>query len=155
MPTITDAYSDVSMLLSAANLGLPIRWRGDDKDSTGAAALSDTPAPFLFCNLETEPGEIVGFGGGRGANLYRTWGYLYVYVFVPRGDGSEPLALGYGETVAAVFRSVRDAVLSVMAASVVAGGSGGELAPPGLNNNAVNSYSYALVEIRIYFDQVG
>jgi len=154
MPSITDVYASLKAILDVAGLSLPIRWRGDDTDSTGADALPDTPTPFLFCNLETDPGDIAGFGGGRGANLYRNPGYLYVYVFVPRGDGSEPLALEHGESVAVLYRSYRDSVVSVFAASVVAGGAGGTLAPPGLNS-AVNAYSYALVEVLFHYDQVG
>ncbi len=154
MPSIVDVYTTMKGVLAGAGLSLPIRWRGDDKDSTGTAALPDTPAPFLYCNLQTDPGDIAGFGGGRGANLYRTSAQLYIYTFVPRGDGSEPLALEYGETVAVLYRSYRDAVVSVFAASVIAGGAGGELAPPGLSS-AVNAYSYALVEILFSYDQIG
>lgn len=153
MSTAADVQTLLRGLL-AAGTALPIRWRGDDTDSSGEGALPDVPSSFLFCDFETDPATIAGFGGGRGANLYRTTGRLDVFIFVPRGDGADGVALGHAEDVAAIFRSYRDATLSCFAGSVLSGKAVGELRPPGMASE-VNAYSYAIAEIELWYDQVG
>lgn len=153
MTTASAAYTVLRNRL-AANTSLPIRWRGDDTDSAGSGDLPDTPTTFLFCWFEPMPAVIAGFGGGRGANLYRNQALLNIFVFVPRGDGSETVALDHGETIAAIFRSFRDSDVSCFGASVLSGGPGSDIAPPGLRSE-VNLYSFALIEVELHFDQTG
>ena len=130
------------------NLGsLPLYWQ--DEVNT----LPDTPAAFAYFELITSQAEIAGFGGGRGANLYRNPSEWLAFVFVPHGQGLA-VALAQAETIAALYRSYRTGDVSCFAASVQPMGEGADLIPPGLRS-AVGNYACALVVVDLYFDQTG
>jgi hypothetical protein len=65
-----------------------LRWQNQNEDSTGAIALPDTPAAFAYVEFETDPQQLAGYGGGRGANLYRNPARLQILVFVPKRAGA-------------------------------------------------------------------
>lgn len=135
-------------VVDSASVPVPLRWQNEQGEP-----LPDVPAPFVYTEVLTDPGSLVGFGGGRSANLYRNPACIYSYVFVPRGSGlveAEHIA----EQIAALFRSYRDSDISCFDASVIPGGDGEQLKPPGLDNE-VGNYFYAVAEINIYFDQIG
>lgn len=152
MTTSSQAYAVLRGIIEAG-MTIPLRWQNEDADSDGNVALPDTPEPFVYTEFLTEPAEIAGFGGGRGANLYRNPARLDLYVFVPRGAGLT-LALDYAEQAAALLRSYRDSNVSCFGTSVYPGGDGAMLQPPGLASE-VNAYFYATVEVSLHFDQMG
>ena len=153
MTTTSAAYEALRAILKGSNSLPPLRWQNEDEDSTGAVALPDVPAPFLYTEMVTEPAALVAFGGGPGRNLYRNPGRLDVWVFIPKGWGLG-YALDYAEQAAALFRSYRDADVSCFAATVHPGGDGAALKPIGLPSEASN-YFWAVTEVDFYFDQRG
>jgi hypothetical protein len=153
MTTASEAYGILRGILEGAAGLPPLRWPNEDEDSTGAIALPDTPAPFLYSEFYLDTGDMAGFGGGRGANLYRNAAWFDVFCFVPKGWGLAP-ATDTAETVAALFRSYRDAKLTVFLATVRPGGDGASLRPPGLPSEVTN-YFWAATECRVSFDAIG
>ena len=125
-------------------------WRGD-----AAPILPDTPAPFAYnvFNVEGSGGSPVGFGGGRGRNLYRNRALLEAYVFSPIGEG-ETIVLAHAETLAASLRSFRNSSVSCFSADVIPVGPGSKVAPPGFVSE-VSNYQCAIAEIELHFDQIG
>jgi hypothetical protein len=153
MTTTSQAYKILRGRLEAANSLPPLRWQGEDEDSLGNAALPDIPAPFLYTEFITEPGDLVSFGGGRYRNRYRHPARLDIYVFVPRGWGLVP-ATDYAETAASLFRSYRDDDVSCSTANVYPGGDGAMLKPIGMPSEVTN-YFWATTEIELFFDLIG
>jgi hypothetical protein len=153
MTTTKEAYDALRARLESSNSLPPLRWQAEDEDSTGAVALPDTPAPFLYSEFLTLPAELVSFGGGRGANRYRNRAMLDVFVFIPKGWGLA-IALDHAETAASLFRSYRDADVSCFAATVHPGGDGAALRPPGLPSE-VSNYFWSVCEVDLWFDQIG
>jgi hypothetical protein len=153
MTTASEAYGALRSVIEGGAGLPPLRWQNEDEDSTGAVALPDTPAPFLYSDFYVDSGEQVGFGGGRFANVYRNPAWLDVYVFVPKGWGLT-WATDTAESVAQLLRSYRDDLVSVIAASVRPGGDGASLRPPGLPSE-VSNYFWAATEVRLFFDTIG
>jgi hypothetical protein len=153
MTTTSEAYRALRALLEAEPSLPPLRWQNEDEDSLGAVALPDTPAPFLLTEFDTEPGEMVAFGGGRGQNRYRNPARLDIFVFIPKGWGVTH-ATDIAETAAALYRSYRDDKVSCFASTVFPGGDGAALKPPGLPSEVTN-YWWAAVEVELFFDQIG
>ncbi len=125
-----------------------LRWQNED-----GGPLPDDPAPFVYGEFITERGRLAGFGGGRGRNLYRNPAVFDLYVFVPRGVGLAP-ASDLAESIAVLFRSFRSEHVSCFDASVLPGGDGADLKPPGLSSE-VGNYFWASVEVSLFYDQVG
>lgn len=148
MPDIVAAHDALKARAAIAAAGMPILWRDEENEP-----LPDTPAPFVYFEIETDRGRAIEMGGGRGNNRYRNAGELVGYVFVPRGWGMRT-ALTRGETIAAAFRSFRDASVSCAEATVKPGAEGEALAPPGVRSPAGN-YAAAIVVVRFRFDQIG
>ena len=146
MTTIAAAWG-VLRSRAESSISLPMYWPNE------SIRLPDTPTAFVYFEIDPQLAFVAGFGGGRGANLYRNQADLNAFVFVPVEEGIE-LAMTYGETVAAVFRSFRDANVSCFEASVHPIGRGAELTPPGLSAIAGN-YFCAVVIVAMHFDQVG
>jgi hypothetical protein len=140
-------------IVDANDNPVPLRWQNEDADSAGNTMLPDTPAPFVYTEFLTGPAQLIGFGGGRNANLYRSPVELNCYAFVPKGDGLDQAEL-IAEQIAALFRSYRDTNISCFDATVAQGGDGSDLKPPGLESEVVN-YFYAVCEIRLHYDQIG
>lgn len=134
--------------LEAAALPWPLRWQGED-----APALPDTPAAFVFVDFVVDRGQFVAFGGGRFNNLQRNTASIVLYVFVPNGEGMAS-ATDKAETLAALFRSYRDADISCFAASVIPGGPGSVMRPPGTDSE-VDNYYFAAVDVDMHFDTIG
>lgn len=153
MTTTSEAYGILRQRISTAPGLPPIRFQNEDEDSAGNVGLPNTPAAFLYCEFETDSGEMVGFGGGAGANLYRVAAWFDVYCFVPKGWGLT-YATDTAELVAQLFRSFRDPQISCFAASARPGGDGSSLRPPGLPSD-VSNYFWAATEVRLSFDAVG
>ena len=151
MPDTTDLAGALAIIRARAEAQittLPLYWQDEDN-----FALPDEPASFVFFELIARRGRIVGFGGGRGANLYRAPAELNAYVFVPRGQGL-PIAAVLAETVAAAFRSFRSGGLSCFDATLHPIGEGEALVPPGLSSAAGN-YACVVVSVSLHFDQIG
>lgn len=150
----TDAAGALSALRSRlegdAAVTIPMYWRGED-----APILADTPAPFAYLvfNNEGSGGGPVGFGGGRGRNLYRNRALIEAFVFSPAGEG-EAVVLGYAETIATSLRSFRSSAISCFSADVIPVGPGSKVAPPGFVSE-VSNYQCAVAEIELTFDQIG
>lgn len=147
MPTASQAYAVLKARLIAGAGSLPLAFQGEN------FVLPDTPVPFAYAELVSETPYIAGFGGGAGANLYRNPCRFDIYVFVPRGAGLVA-ATDLAETLAGLFRSYRDTVVSCFEAGVLPGGDGSALKPPGLTSE-VNNYFWAVVEVSLHYDQVG
>lgn len=150
MTTAAEAYQVIRARLEAnVPAGLTsLRWQNED-----GGPLPDTPAPFAYIEFLTDPARIASFGGGRGQNRYRNPARADIFVFVPRGEGLTQ-ALAVAEQIAALFRSYRDADISVADATVFPGGDGADIKPPGLESE-VGNYFYAAIEISLTFDQIG
>lgn len=153
MTTTSEAYAVLRGILQSGTGLPPLRWQNEEQDSTGAVALPDIPAPFLYTEFLTESGTVVSFGGGRHQNRYRIPGRLDIFVFVPRGWGLAP-ATDYAEAAATLFRSYRDDLISCYGATVYPGGDGANLKPIGLPSEVTN-YFWAAAEIELFFDQIG
>lgn len=155
MTTASQAYTVLRTRLEANKpAGISaLRWQNEFEDSTGAAAIPNTPAAFAYVEFQAEFAILASYGSGRGANRYRNPARLDIYVFVPRGQGLV-VAADLAEQCAAVFRSYRDTDVSCFEASVFPLGEGSELAPPGLRSE-VGNYWTAVVEVGLFFDQLG
>ncbi len=153
MTTATQARQAVRSRMEAGSIAyggaaVPLRWQNED-----GGPLPDEPAPFVYTEFLNEGASLAGFGGGRGSNLYRNRAVVEAYVFVPKGWGLDA-AENIAEQIAVVLRSHRDAHISCFEATVIPGGDGAMLTPPGLSSE-VGNYHYAATEVRLHFDQVG
>ena len=115
--------------------------------------LPDTPAPFVYAEFLTDPAELASFGSGRSGNRYRNPARIDFYVFVPRDEGMTE-AESIAEQLATLFRSYRDSSISCFDASVLPGGDGAALKPPGITSE-VSNYFFAVTEVSLFFDIVG
>jgi len=148
MTTASQAFAVIKARLEA-NPGLgPYRWPNED-----APALPDTPASFVFIDFNPDRGFFAAFGGGRGANEQHNTAALTLYQFVPRGEGLAS-ATDKAEALAALFRSYRDADISCFAASVIPGGSGSLMRPPGVESE-VDNYYFCVAEIELFYRLLG
>jgi len=159
MTTASQAYAVIKTRIEAnrpldgsGNVVL-LRWQNQDADTDGNIGLPNIPTPFAYTEFVTDPGRLTGFGGGRGANLYRNPGRIDSFVFVPKGWGFAP-ATDIAEQIAALFRSYRDADISCFDATVYPGGNGSDVKPPGVQSD-VDNYFWAGVEVSLHFDQIG
>ncbi|MEP9389658.1 hypothetical protein [Mesorhizobium sp. KR9-304] len=148
MTTITQARAAVRSRIEAAGLTVSLRWQNED-----GGPLPGQPSAFVYTEFNTEKGNIAGYGGGRGGNLYRNRANVESWVFVPKGEGLTQ-AESIAETIAALFRSYRDSYISCFDATVYPGGDGAALTPPGMHSD-VGNYFWAAVEVSLHFDQVG
>lgn len=150
MTTVSTAWTAIKARIAGNTPpGLSVlRWMNED-----SAALPNTPAAFLYTELQTEQQFLAGFGGGSGANLWRTPARIEAYVFVPRGDGVA-VATDLAEAIAALFRGYRTTDIQCFDAAVHPLGDGANLKPPGLDS-AVDNYFCALCEVNLHIDQVG
>lgn len=150
MTTASAAYAVIRSRFEANKpAGLTaLRWQNEDGE-----ALPNQPAAFAYTEFLTDQASIASYGGGRGNNRYRNPARIVVYVFVLRGEGLA-VATDLAEQVAAIFRSYRDDDISCFEASVLPGGDGADLKPPGLSSE-VDNYFWAGVEIVLFFDQIG
>ena len=71
MTTTSEAYRTLRALLEAEPSLPPLRWQNEDEGLLRRCGVARYPAPFLYTEFDTEPSEIIAFGGGRGANRYR------------------------------------------------------------------------------------
>jgi hypothetical protein len=150
--TADQALAAAKARLAGGAIAFPLWWHGDP-----APILPDAPAAFAYLvfNNEGAGGRPVAFGGGRGANLYRSRALLEAFVFDPPtgADGMGPV-MQKAETIAARLRSFRDASISCFGADVIPVGPGSSIAPPGLQSE-VSNYLCAVVECAMSFDQIG
>lgn len=153
MTTASEAFAVVRSRIEDGGLDVPLRWQNEDEDSDGETDLPDTPSSFIYTEFLAEPAALASFGGGRGNNRYRNPARVVSYVFVPRGQGLI-VATDLAEQLAALLRSYRDADISCFDATVYPGGSGADLAPPGISSE-VGNYFWASVEVSLFFDQIG
>jgi hypothetical protein len=149
--TEAQARAAVRAQLPDSAFAFPLYWQGDD-----APTLPDTPAPFAFVvfNNEGSGRRPTGFGGGRGANLYRNQALVEAFVFSPIGSetGAAP-ASDRAELIAGRLRSYRDGDINVKSADVIFIGPGSSISLPGLG--PVSNYQCAVAEIALSFDQIG
>lgn len=154
MTTATAAFNVIKARLEANvpddSQGNPVtlRWQNEDGDP-----LPSTPAAFVYTEFLADPASIASYGGGRGANRYRNTAQIVCYVFVPRGWGLVE-ATTIAETVGALFRSYRDSDISCFEASVMPGGDGASIKPPGMDSE-VDNYFYAVMAAEFFYDQIG
>jgi hypothetical protein len=152
MTTITEARGVIRTRLTNAAIThagspVPLYWQNE------TAALPDTPSPFAYVEFLNEGSTIVAYGAGRGGNTHRNRARVEAHVFVPKGWGLDA-AEAIAEQIAAALRSHRDQHVSCFDATVMPGGDGAGLTPPGLSS-PVGSYFWAAVEVSLTFDQVG
>lgn len=150
MTTMSDAHAAIKTRIEANKPAAvtALRWQNEDGD-----ALPNTPAPFLYIEIDSDGQSLVAFGGGIGANLWRNQARVDCYAFVPRGEGLKE-ATDLAETMAALFRGYRDGDLQCFDASVYPLGAGTNIKPPGLSSE-VDNYYVAVAEIALHFDQLG
>lgn len=153
MTTITQARQAIRARIEGGNIALngepvPLRWQNED-----GGPLPDEPAPFVYAEFLNEGSSIVAYGAGRGGNTHRNRARVEAYVFVPKGWGLDA-AENIAEQIAALLRSHRDEHVSCFDATVIPGGDGAQLTPPGLQSE-VGNYAYAACEVSLTFDQIG
>jgi hypothetical protein len=148
--TTSQALAIVRAQVEAAGLSFPVYWQGED-----APLLRDDPATFAFVVFTNEGsgGRPAAYGGGRGANLYRSRAFLEAFVFVPSGWGLSA-ATDAAELVAASLRSFRSGDVSCFAADARPVGPGSGINVPGLSS-VVSNYQCAVAEATLTFDQIG
>lgn len=120
------------------HVAVPLRWENEP------APLPATPASYLYVEIVGEGEGIVGYGGGRGANLWRHEGAILAHALVPEMSGTQA-AYGYAEDAAAIFRGQRFDEVSCGAAAVLGGASKAD------NGN----YWQVTCRIEFHFDRVG
>ena len=147
MATVAQVDAAIRARIAANYAATAVRYHNED------AALPDAPAPFVFVELDLDPPFYAGFGGGRGANLQRVTGEMLAHVMVPVGWGTAD-GFAWGEQIAALFRSYRDADISCFEATVLSGGPGSDISVAGLGG-PVDDYVYAVAEVSMFFDLVG
>lgn len=145
---IIRARLEAGAIVDSDSVAVPLRWQNEN-----GGALPDTPTPFIYTEFLTDPASLVSFGSGRGANRYRNPARVDAYVFVPKDEGLDE-AESIAEQIAALFRSYRDASISCFEATVMPGGDGASITPPGLSSE-VGNYFWAVCEVSLYFDQIG
>jgi len=118
--------------------GVPLRWEND------YALLPDAPAAFVHVEIVGLGETIAGYGGGRGANLWRHSGEIVAHVLVPRDTGTQT-ALGYAEDFAGIFRGARFGGVSCFSAAIEGQGSAAD----------DGNYWRVPVAIAFQFDRVG
>lgn len=150
MTTASDAYDALRARIEGNRPDgvVALRWQNEDGDP-----LPDTPASFLYTEMDADRQYLAGFGGGQGGNLWRSPARLGVYAFVPRGTGLKA-ATDLAETVAALFRGYRSNDLQCFEATVYPLGDGSSMKPSGLSS-PVDNYYVAAVEVNFWFDQIG
>lgn len=141
-PTVAQAYDALRARLAGSS-PLPVYWQNENN------TLPDTVAPFAFALFTTFGQQIASYGGGRGANRWRTQGDLEVFVFVPVGNGLAQ-ALDYAEQIAALFRGQR--FDGVSCEDVVVDP---HAAVPSSLLDASGNYYAANAVVAFYFDQIG
>jgi hypothetical protein len=148
--TTSQALAIIRAQVESAGLSFPVYWQGED-----VPPLPDDPATFAFVvfNNEGSGGRPTSFGGGRGANLYRSRAFLEAFVFVPSGWGLS-VATDAAELVAASLRSFRSGDVSCFAADARPVGPGSGITVPGLSS-VVSNYQCAVAEATLTFDQIG
>lgn len=146
MTTASEAYKAIRAIIDAG-ITVPRRWQNETKP------LPNSPEPFIYTEILIDPGELKSYGGGRFRNLYRNFGNVESYAFVPAGVGVDP-ALALAEQVATLFRSHRDTKISCFQASVMPLGNGSQMKPPGLSSE-VGNYYCAVCDVVLFFDQIG
>jgi hypothetical protein len=102
MTTVATVQTSIKTTIGAGFTAAPVVYKNEGVDPPTTA--------FVYVELILENSEIVAFGGGRGANIQRTFGRIEAHVFIPVGEGIDQ-GLAWAETIAALFRGVRlDAV---------------------------------------------
>lgn len=144
---------EAASIVDNKSAAVPFRWQNEAQDSLGHTELPESASPFVYCEFLVERGRVAGYGGGRGANLYRNSAYLVAHVLVPKNSGLDE-AESIAEQVATLFRSYQDGTISCFDATVYPGGDGASLNPAGLNS-PVGNYFYATTEISLIFDTIG
>lgn len=150
MTTVSDAHALVKARIEGNKPAAvtALRWQNEDGDP-----LPDTPAPFLYTELVTDPQFLAGFGGGTGSNRWRNPARIDCYAFVPRGEGLAA-ATDIAEAIATLFRGYRSNDLQCFEATVYPLGAGSSIKPPGLSSE-VDNYYCAVCEASMHFDQIG
>ena len=145
MATLAQVKAAVRARLDANFTAIPVRYQREDTEPP--RDIDGRPQPFVFVEFDLDGPEYAGFGGGRGANLQRVTGDILAHVMVPVGWGDAD-ADGWGETIAALFRSYRDSsdLFSCFAAEPI----------PGTGKTEDGSYAHAvMVVIDMHYDKVG
>lgn len=153
MTTVSAAHAAIKARIEAnaparvAGAG-QLRWQNDD-----GVELPDKPAAYLYTELDPDRQYLAGFGGGTGANLWRTPARIDCYAFVPSGEGLAS-ATDLAEEIAVLFRGYRDGNLQCFGASVYPLGNGAQVKPTGLSYEGDNYY-VAVCEVDMHFDLTG
>lgn len=95
-PAAAQALKD-ALVAGWAHADVPLRYQNDE------APLPDTPSPFVLVEvLGQAGGGHVGWGGGRGNNIWRQLGRVEMHVFIPTGWGPET-AWTYAQEIASLL----------------------------------------------------
>lgn len=116
MTTAAEALTGIKSI-AAGFTAIPIRWANEDN-----GPVPDEPTPFVFARFVIDDEKIAGYGGGRGANLWRCYGYVEFVVLTLLDSGMED-GLAYAEDLADLYRGTRLAspVISFWEATVSPG----------------------------------
>jgi len=118
MTTFKEATAAIQVKLLAewTHADVPLFWQNETND------LPATPAPLVYVEVIGESERIVGFGGGRGNNLWRKDGRIEAHVFVQKGTAIAT-ANQYADEIGAIFRGQRFSGVDCWQAAVLDGQS--------------------------------
>lgn len=140
MTTVATVHAAIKSRLAAQLPAVTFRYQNE------TAPLPDTPATYVFVELNVLKQNLAGFGGGRFANLYRSDGFILALILMPISTAGVDAGLQLAEQVAAVFRSYRDSDISCVDATV----------RPEIGRTEEGNYTMvASVEVTVTFDQIG
>lgn len=140
MTTTATVHAAIKSRLAAQLPAVTFRYQNE------TTPLPATPATYVFIELNVLKQNLVGWGGGRFANLYRSDAFILALVLVPISTAGVDAGLQLAEQVATVFRSYRDADISCVDATV---------RPEAGRTEEGNYTMVASVEVTLTFDQIG
>jgi hypothetical protein len=154
MTTATAAFAVIRSVMEGAtplnpktSEALAMRWRGEPNPP-----LPNTPAPFVYTLFSASRSGFIENGGGAGHNRHRNPGAAEILIFIPN-DWGEAEGTKIAEAFQALFLSYSDNGVTVTDATVYPGGSGSDIAVPGLEEPG--NYIWAGCDVEFYFDQIG
>ena len=121
MTTLDEARALIRARAAANFTAIPVLYPNEVNGDIPEA----TPESFAFLEVLSEREYLAGYGGGRGANLWRQLARIEARIFTPAGSGTldgEVLAKAF----AAVFRGQRFDGVSCFAAEVDSEGTPAE-----------------------------
>lgn len=114
MTTASEALTAIKAQ-AATFTAIPIRWANDND-----GPVPDDPTAFVYAHFVIDREDIAGYGGGRGSNLWRCYGYVEFIVMTLLDSGMED-GLVYADQLASLYRGQRLSEISFWEATVSPG----------------------------------